>query len=157
VAGDGDEVTETKTRADAHHPIVEERPTEVEQPGLPLAVDTEPGEPPEVVEDELPWITEPAVEPESDSGTEQPPDSEPPEKTQVIDEPEPPPPRKRSLPIPRRRGKHVSDMRARLGSMPPAPLDISAYVASLRQAGASEEDITKLLEGLGIDPATLTP
>lgn len=168
LAGDGDEVTETKTRVDRHRFVPQERPTEVEQPSVvPLPIDTEPGAPPEVVEDELPWITEPAVEPESQPGDASPhdfstdaePDSDGPENTEVmrrpaaLEKPKPPRPRK-ALPIrPRKPLKHVSDMRPRAETLPPAPLDRTAYEASLRRAGASEDDIAKLMERVADPPA----
>ncbi len=176
LAGIDDEVTETKTRAELHRALSEERPTEVERRGLGLAIDTEPGTPPQVSEDELPWVTEPALEPvepldEADApATDRPPASAPPMALEVLFEAgaaeatgddddggdDTRPQRRSALPLDggarsalplggRRRGKHESVMRPRVTSMPPAPLDVAAYEAALRRAGASDEDIERLL------------
>lgn len=165
LAGIDEEVTETKTRADAHRLMVEERPTEIEQASIPMPIDTEPGRPPAVVDDELAWVNEPAVEPEDahllddEIPTDRPPDSESPERTEVMERSalplaQPKPARRRSaLPLGGRvKPKHISDMRPRITSRPPAPLDLHAYEASLRQAGASDEDIAHLLESFRGSP-----
>lgn len=155
LAGIDEEVTETKTRADAHRLVIEERPTEAGSASIPLPVDTEPGRPPAVVDDDLPWIDELALEPEpaDELATDRPPDSEPPEPTDVMDRSalplaqKPPPRRRGALPLGGRvKPKHISDMRPRITSAAPAPLELHAYEASLRQAGASDDDIAHLLE-----------
>ena len=115
LAGVDEEVTETKTRADGVGAIVVD-----DARGLPLPVDTEPGAPPAIDDDDLPWITESAVEPHDSV----PPESEPPEKTLVM----------------------VEHEQSSGASVPPAPLDDAAYAEALRRAGASEEDIAMLLD-----------
>ncbi len=161
LASDADEVTETKTRADMHRPVADARPTEVEQPSkMPLAVDTERDEPPELNEDELPWITEVAVEPEApaDDVTDRAADSE----SVGVREASPGKvaaklsstgPVKRLPPRPRKKSEPAAAMLwTRGASLPPAPLDEVAYAESLRRAGAGEDDVEKVLQALRADP-----
>jgi hypothetical protein len=142
LGAEGDEVTETKTRIDGEPPhsamrVHDERPTEVERDGVPLAVDTEPGAPPAVIEDELPWVNEVPVEPDTPGAA---PVTSAVEVTSAAEATRASPPGVAGG------AKHVSDMRPRAGSLPPAPLDLSTYEASLRRAGASEDDIEKLVQ-----------
>lgn len=119
-----DEVTELRNRDDDRYRLAEE---------LVAPAATEPGQPPVFDEDDLPWIHEDASEP--------PPTDRPTERgsaSQPIEVPE--------APVSSRRSGPTSG--ARLSSLPPAPLDLDAYLRSLRQAGATEEDVRALLEQL---------
>ena len=206
---DTEETTDTSVETTLPPPDLD--PGEFTQP-LPLVTDTEPGEPPLIPDDELPWVHEVAVEPSAAAGRPRrakitidapktmesiidddepltavdlalpgkgprdrgpaypPPAPAPPAKIQ----PERPTPRPSdsepsplsepmaSLPdhaptrpgispfglggqyerpkIPPARGPHPS--------RPPAPIDSTALEATLRSAGASEEDIAATLAAL---------
>ena len=82
----------------------------------PLALDTEPGAPPPIDEDDLPWIREMPIEPSRPAT---------------------------SSSTPPARGRETS--------MPPAPLDETAYADALRNAGASERDIALIMKTLRED------
>ncbi len=126
LAGDGDEVTETKTtqvqplrqellyeevEITTISPIDGDDATRPQRISIPLALDTEVGGPPPVDETELSWLEEEPLEPE--------------EKTLIQDA------------SPRRPST----------AYPPA-LHPAAYEAALRGAGASQRDIDALLEWL---------
>lgn len=122
-----DEVTELRDRP-ADHERKYRTPDDLVAPAP-----TEPGQPPVFEEDDLPWIHEDAREP--------PPPDRPTERESISKPTETPV----EAPVSSRRGPS-SD--ARLSSLPPAPLDLDAYLTSLRQAGATEEDVKALLEQL---------
>ena len=186
---------------------------ELTQP-LPLVTDTEPGEPPAVPDDELPWVHEPAVEPTGAAAATRKrgvPIEAPITMERVIDDEEPltavdlplpgqepgipgpaqPPsgPRPRRGTQPDRPTPHSPDSGStqlseptvsvsdyaptRPGtsppgsaserdlpagprprsrpSRPPAPIDSSAFEATLRSAGASEDDVAAMLAALASD------
>ncbi|MEM1032382.1 MAG: DUF2169 domain-containing protein [Myxococcota bacterium] len=102
--------------------------------GLPTA--TEPGRPPPFHEEDLPWIHEEAQEPPA-----------------VLDDPY-----AVTAPFPRSGAVGVASEEVpepaptqqswRPSTMPPAPLDVDAYLAGLRRAGATDEDVEALLPEL---------
>lgn len=124
-----DEVTELRDR-----PLEGETGKYRQPDELVAPAPTEPGQPPVFEEDDLPWIHEDASEPPPAQPTERGGISQPIATSRA------------DAPASSRRRGPSSD--ARLSSLPPAPLDLNAYLAGLRQAGATEEDVKALLEQL---------
>jgi len=113
--GEGEEVTETRTEiTDLEAEDGQDATAPQRMP--PMAMDTEPGAPPPIDEDDLPWIREIPVEPDRATSSSSTPAA-----------------------------------RSRETSMPPAPLDESAYADALRKAGASERDIELVVKALRED------
>jgi hypothetical protein len=205
----------TDTSVEAIQPSVDIDLGEFTQP-LPMVTDTEPGEPPLIPDDELPWVHEPAVEPSVGQGSPRRKkvsidpavtlesaidDDEPltaidlplPGKGPGVSGPRlsPPAPLRRPKTLPARPTPHppdsaptrlsepmasVSDyaptrpgvspfgLDSRRGptqdsssvgqrpSRPPVPIDSTAFEATLRSAGASDEDIAAMLAALAAEP-----
>lgn len=113
--GEGEEVTETRTEI-TELDAEDGQDATAPQRMPPLALDTEPGAPPPIDEDDLPWIREMPIEPSRPAT---------------------------SSSTPPARGRETS--------MPPAPLDETAYADALRNAGASERDIALIMKTLRED------